>query len=72
MHFIVGLPPTTYKVDSIWVIVNRFTKSSHFIPMHIHFTAKKYIEIYIAHILCMHGVQKTIISNQGSQFVAHF
>jgi hypothetical protein len=65
MDFIVGLPPTARKVDSIWVIVDRFTKSSHFIPVHTHLTAKKYAKIYIAHILCLHGVPKMIVSDQG-------
>jgi hypothetical protein len=51
MDFIVGLPPTARKVDSIWVIVNCFTKSSHFIPVHTCFTTEKYAEIYIACIL---------------------
>jgi hypothetical protein len=34
--------------------------------------AEKYAELYIARILCLHGVPKTIISNRGTQFVAHF
>jgi hypothetical protein len=67
IDFIVGLPPTTYKVDSIWVTVDRLTKSAHFIPVQTRFTAKKYVEIYIARILCLHGVP-----DRGSQFVAHF
>jgi transposase InsO family protein len=33
---------------------------------------EKYAEIYIAHVLCLHGVPKMIVSNQGSQFIAHF
>jgi hypothetical protein len=70
MNFIVGLPLTTHKVDSIWVIVYRFTKSAHFIHVHTRFTTEKYAKIYIAHILCLHGVPKTIISDGGSQFVA--
>jgi hypothetical protein len=72
MDFIVGLPPTAYKVDSIWVTVDLFTKSAHFIPVHTRFTAEKYIEIYIAHILYLQGVSKTIVSDRGSQFVACF
>jgi hypothetical protein len=36
------------------------------------FTADKYAEIYIAHILYLHGVPKTIVSNQGPHFVARF
>jgi hypothetical protein len=66
MYFIVGLPLTAHKVDLIWVIVDCFTKFAHFIPMHTRFTAKNYAEIYITRILCMHGVLKMIISDQGS------
>jgi hypothetical protein len=42
IDFIVGLPPTDRKVDSIWVIVDHFTKSTDFIPVHTGFTAEKY------------------------------
>jgi hypothetical protein len=72
MDFIMHLPLTGRKVDSIRMIVDRFTKSAHFIPMHIRLIAEKYIEIYIARILCLHGVQKMVISDRGSQLVFHF
>jgi hypothetical protein len=63
MEFIVGLPMTAYKVDSIWVIVDRLSKSTHFIPVNTNYKVQKYAEIYIACMLCLHGVLKTIISN---------
>jgi hypothetical protein len=72
MDFIVGLPMTARKFDSIWVIVDRLTKSSHFIPVHTKYGVEKYAEIYIARVLCLHGVPKMIISDRGSQFVARF
>jgi hypothetical protein len=72
MDFIVGLPLTAHKFDSIWVIVDRFTKSIHFIPTNTKYQVEKFAEIYIAHVLCLHGVLKTIISSRGSQFVARF
>jgi hypothetical protein len=72
MDFIVGLPMMAHKFDSIWVIVDRLSKSTHFIPIRTRYDARKYAEIYIAHVLCLHGVPKTIISNRGSQFVARF
>jgi hypothetical protein len=65
MDFIVGLPLSTHKFDSIWVIVDWFTKFAHFIPEHTNYRAEKYAELYIAHILCLHGVPKTIISDRG-------
>jgi hypothetical protein len=72
MDFIVGLPLAARKYDSIWVIVDRFTKFAHFIPIHTHYKAKRYAERYIERILCLHGVPKTIISDRGAQFVTHF
>jgi hypothetical protein len=72
MDFIVGLPLTTRKFDSIWVIVDRLSKSAHFIPVHTRYDVRRYAEIYIAHVLCLHGVLKTIISDRGSQFIACF
>jgi hypothetical protein len=72
MDFIVGLPLTAHKFDSIWVIVDRLSKCAHFIPFNTRYRVEKYAEIYIAYVLCLHGVSKTIICDRGSQFVAHF
>jgi hypothetical protein len=72
INFIVGLPLTGRKFNSIWVIVDRLTKSAHFIPVHTFYMAKKYAELYISHILRLHGVPKTIISDRGPQFIACF
>jgi hypothetical protein len=72
MDFIVGLPLTAHKCNSIWVIVDRLTKSGHFIPVNTNYNVQKYAKIYIARVLCLHRVPKTIISDRGSQFVAHF
>jgi hypothetical protein len=63
MDIIVGLPMMAHKFDSIWVIMDRLSKSVHFIPINTNFKVQKYAEIYIAHVLCLHGVSKTIISN---------
>jgi hypothetical protein len=60
------------KFDLIWVIVDRLTKSTHFIPVHTKYRVEKYVEICIAHMLCLHRVLKTIISDRGLQFVARF
>jgi hypothetical protein len=52
--------------------VDRLTKIAHFIPVHTTYNAKKYVEIYLDRIICLHGVPKMIISNRGAQFVAWF
>jgi hypothetical protein len=72
MDFIVGLPNTSQRHDSIWVIVDRLTKTAHFLPVHTTYTARKYAEIYLDQIIHLHGIPKTIISDHGAQFVARF
>jgi hypothetical protein len=53
MDFIVGLLLTAHKFNSIWVIVDRLTKSTHFIPINTNYNAQKYAEIYIDRMLCL-------------------
>jgi transposase InsO family protein len=72
MDFIVGLPLTPRKHDSIWVIVDRLTKTAHFIPVHTTCSAERYAEIYIDLVVRLHGVPKTILSDRGTQFIARF
>jgi hypothetical protein len=72
MDFIVGLPLTARKKDSIWVIVDRLTKTSHFIVVHTTYSVQQYAELYMDQIVCLHGILKTIISDRGTQFLARF
>jgi hypothetical protein len=65
MDFIMGLPATARKFDLIWVIVDRLSKSTHFIPINTNYRVQKYVEVYIARVLCLHRVPKTIISDRG-------
>ena len=51
MDFVVGLPTTVGGYDSIWVIVNRLTKSSHFISVRVKYTTKKLTKLYISQIV---------------------
>jgi hypothetical protein len=61
MDCIMSLPMMAHKFDSIWVIVDQLSKSAHFIPINTNCKVKKYAEIYIACVLCLHGVPKVII-----------
>jgi hypothetical protein len=72
MDFIAGLPLTARKKYSIWVIVDRLTKTAHFIAVHTTYSVQQYAELYMDHIVCLHGIPKTIISDRGTQFVARF
>ena len=51
MDFIVGLPTTQRNFNSIWVIVDRLTKSAHFIPVRIDFRPTDYAELYFNQIV---------------------
>jgi len=72
MDFITGLPTTQKGNDSIWVIIDRLTKSAHFIPVKTHYTPPEYVDMYLAEIAKLHGIPKTIISDRGPQFTTHF
>ncbi|XP_019251201.1 PREDICTED: uncharacterized protein LOC109230128 [Nicotiana attenuata] len=66
------LPRTRLKHDYIWVIVDRLTKSAHFIPLKKTDTAPQYAKLYLKEIVRLHGILVSIISDRGAQFTAHF
>jgi hypothetical protein len=72
MDFIVGLPRTSQGYNLIWAIVDCLTKSAYFIPVAMTYRVGQYAELYISHIVRYHGILKTIISDKGSIFIAHF
>jgi hypothetical protein len=63
MGFIMGLPLIACKFNSTWVIVDRLNQSADFITINTNYNTQKYAEIYIAHVLCLHGVPKMIVSD---------
>jgi hypothetical protein len=72
MDFIVGLPRTSHGYNLIWVIMDRLTKSAHFIPVSTTYRVIQYTELYTSHIVGYHDILKTVITDRGSVFVAHF
>ena len=72
MDFVVGLPKTMGKYDSIWVIVDRLTKPAHFIPVKVTFNAEKLDKLCNLEIVRLHGVPLSIISDRGKQFTSKF
>ena len=72
MDFITGLPRTQSGYDSIWVIIDRLTKVAYFIPVKTTYAGNKLAELYMARIVCLHGVPKSIVSDRGSQFTSRF
>ena len=61
MDFVLSLPTTVGSYDSIWVVVDRLTKSSHFILVRVKYTVEKLPELYISQIVRLHGVPISII-----------
>ena len=61
MDFVVGLPLTGRKHDSVWVVVDRLTKSAHFLPIRTDYSLDKLVELYIKEIVRYMGVTPQII-----------
>jgi hypothetical protein len=72
MDFIVGLSHTSHGYTSIWIIVYRLSKSAQFIPVSTTYRVRQYAELNMSHVVRYHGISKTIISDRGSIFIAHF
>ncbi|KAA3480174.1 integrase [Gossypium australe] len=71
MDFVTGLPTTLKKKDAMWVIVDRLTKSAHFIPVPVDYSLDKLAELYIAEIVRLHGVHISIISDRDPSTTFH-
>ncbi|GJY48943.1 putative reverse transcriptase domain-containing protein [Tanacetum coccineum] len=72
MDFVSGLPRTPSGYDTIWVIVDRLTKSAHFLPMKKTDSMEKLTRLYLKEIVCRHGVPVSIISDRDSHFTSRF
>ncbi|GJY13771.1 putative reverse transcriptase domain-containing protein [Tanacetum coccineum] len=72
MDFVNGLPRTPCGYDTIWVIVDRLTKSTYFLPTKKTDTMEKLTQLYIKEIVCKHGVPISIKSDSESHFTSRF
>ena len=72
MVFLVGLPRTRRQHDSILLIVDRLTKSSHFLLIKVSYSVEEYTKLYVKEIVELHRSPFSIISNRGAQFTSHF
>ncbi|GKA67773.1 putative reverse transcriptase domain-containing protein [Tanacetum coccineum] len=72
MNLITKLPRSRSKHDAIWVIVNRLTKSAHFLAIREDFNMQKLARLYIDVIVAYHGVPVLIISDLDGRFTSHF
>ena len=72
MDFVVGLPLTGRKHDLVWVMVDRLTKSAHFLPIRIDYSLDKLAELYIKEIVRLQRISVSIISNKDRRFTSRF
>ena len=72
MDFMMGLPWTFARYDVIWVIVDRLTKSAHFLPIWANYPLEKLAQLYIQEIVRLHGIPLTIISDWDLRFTSWF
>ncbi|GJT97264.1 putative reverse transcriptase domain-containing protein [Tanacetum coccineum] len=72
MDFITKLPKTSNGYDTIWVIVDRLTKSAYFLPMKENDLMERLMKLYIKEVVSRHGVPVSIISDCDGRFTSHF
>lgn len=72
MDFVVGLPRAPSGQDAIWVIIDKLTKSAHFLPAKITDSLNKLVEMYILEIVRLHRVLVSIVSDCDMWFTSNF
>ena len=69
MDFITSLPKSKKQNDSIFVVINKLSKETHFIPMNSTYKAINIADIFLKDILRLHKIPKEIIADQDVKFI---
>ena len=72
MDFVMGLPRTLKGNNAVWVIVDRLTKSAHFLPIKWGSSLEHLAEKYMNEIVRLHGVPVSIVSDRDPRFTLRF
>ncbi|GKC75069.1 putative reverse transcriptase domain-containing protein [Tanacetum coccineum] len=72
MDFITKLPKSSQGFDTIWVIVDRLTKSAHFLPIRENDPLDKLARLYLNRIVARHGIPASIICDRDGRFTSNF
>ena len=72
MDFVTRLPRTPRRHDAVWVIVDRLTKSTHFLVVRMTFTLEEFYWLYNREIVRLHGIPVSIVSDRDPRFTTHF
>ena len=72
MVFVSDFPLTQRKHVAVWVIVERFTKSAHFLPVRLDYSMDRLTELYVSEIVRFHGIPLSIVSDCDPRFMSKF
>ena len=72
MDFFTRLPRISQGLDTVWVVVDRLTKSAHFLPIQINYSMKRLAQVYIREIVKLRRVPESIVSDRDPKFQSRF
>ena len=72
MDFVLGLPRSPKGHNANWVIVDKMTKSTHFLPIRMNYSLDQLAQLYVDEIVRLHRVPASIVSDRDPRFTSHF